>query len=99
MTADTKKTTLQKEPWHLDKRVPVAFIFALFLQLSGFIWYAAKMDARLYNLENKQESFDAWKNGIQNSYAEMAQTLARLDERMIATQSILIDIKQELKKR
>jgi hypothetical protein len=37
--------------WHLDKRVPIAMLFALLANLFAGIWYAAKIDSRVAALE------------------------------------------------
>ena len=36
----------EHDPWHLDKRVPLALIFAILLQTVGIVWWAASIDAR-----------------------------------------------------
>lgn len=38
--------------WHLDKRVPLAFILALLIQTGGFVWYASKLDSRVAEQEH-----------------------------------------------
>lgn len=40
-----------REPWHLDKRVPVALIFAILLQTGAGFWWAASINERVNNLE------------------------------------------------
>lgn len=37
--------------WHLDKKVPIALIFAMASQMAGGIWFASKLDARIERLE------------------------------------------------
>lgn len=37
--------------WHLDKRVPIALIFALVFQTIGAVWWASKLDSRVGVLE------------------------------------------------
>jgi hypothetical protein len=41
----------QDREWHLDKKVPLALIVTLLLQSGAFIWWAAKADNRIDNLE------------------------------------------------
>ena len=43
----------RSEPWHLDKKVPIALIFALFVQTAGAFWWASAQDGRLIRLEEK----------------------------------------------
>lgn len=40
--------------WQLDKRVPVALIFALAIQTGSIIWWAAGVSARLNQVERQQ---------------------------------------------
>lgn len=35
------------EQWHLDKRVPIALIFTLFVQSAAAIWWAASINERM----------------------------------------------------
>lgn len=37
--------------WHLDKKVPITLIVALFLQFLGGIWFMSKLEARILALE------------------------------------------------
>ena len=39
--------------WHLDKRVPLAIIFALLLQTIYFTVFITKLDSRVASLEEK----------------------------------------------
>lgn len=38
--------------WHLDRRVPIALILGLAMQLAGGVWIASKFDSRLQRLED-----------------------------------------------
>ena len=38
--------TPPRDPWHLDRRVPIAMIFAILCQTVGVVWWAATIDAR-----------------------------------------------------
>lgn len=35
------------EPWHLDKRIPIAIIFALLTQTAGAVWWASAMSSNV----------------------------------------------------
>jgi hypothetical protein len=41
----------QDKRWHLDKRVPLALIFALFMQTIAAAWWASNTDSRLSVVE------------------------------------------------
>jgi uncharacterized protein YlxW (UPF0749 family) len=38
---------MASEQWHLDKRVPIALIFTLFVQTAAAIWWAASINERM----------------------------------------------------
>lgn len=42
--------------WHLDKRVPVAIIFAIIVQTSGIVWWAGQTSQRMTNVEARLDS-------------------------------------------
>ena len=73
--------------WHLDKKVPIAFILTIILQTSVFIWWAATTNARLEQMDvlNADQSVDI--DMLNDSYsilASMNEKLIRID---IAVQS------------
>lgn len=37
--------------WHLDKKVPISIIFVMLIQTFGVIWWSAKIDSRVENVE------------------------------------------------
>lgn len=40
--------------WHLDKRVPISIIAALFVQFLGGVWFVSKLESRIMALEMSQ---------------------------------------------
>lgn len=42
-----------KEPWHLDRKVPIALILTIIVQTSAIVWWAATTDSRLGEVERK----------------------------------------------
>lgn len=47
-------TTQNDTHWHLDKKVPVGIIAALFLQFMGGVWFMSKLESRILALESVQ---------------------------------------------
>lgn len=37
--------------WHLDKKVPISIIAALFVQFLGGVWFMSKLESRVVTLE------------------------------------------------
>lgn len=72
--------------WHLDKRVPIALIFAIAVQTFGIAWWGATLTNRVSTLEEK-----AALSGPQ------AERLARVEENIRAIKDNLSDIKTLLR--
>ena len=57
-----------REDWHLDKRVPISIIIALFVQTIVFVYvgttWKADVDGRIIALEKSEGSRDSHENRI-----------------------------------
>lgn len=72
--------------WTLDKRIPIAVVGALLLQLFGFLWWTAKLDSRVERLEVDQAAVSRKVNDGERDARGINDRLIRLEEK---TQSIL----------
>lgn len=45
--------------WHLDKKVPISIIVALFVQFSGGVWFMAKMESRVVANESRMIALES----------------------------------------
>jgi len=61
--------------WHLDKRVPISLIFAIFLQTAGAFWFASDLSVRVTNLEKNQED----SKGVVERIVKLETILVRLE--------------------
>jgi hypothetical protein len=73
--------------WHLDKRVPVALIFTIFIQTSAIVWWAAGINARVEQLERQYLLT-----------APHAERIIRLEENVIGIKDGISDIKLLLRR-
>jgi hypothetical protein len=78
----------QDRQWHLDKRVPIALIITMILQTMAVVWWAAKADNRLDNLE---------KAGSLGS--TQAERIVRLETKMDSVADAVNDLKVLLRSR
>ena len=57
-----------REEWHLDRRVPISIIIALFVQTVVFVYvgttWKADVDARIVSLEKSENSRDSHENRL-----------------------------------
>lgn len=47
----------QRDRWHVGKEIPLALIFALFIQTGGWIWWAATQSAKVDSLISMMSDF------------------------------------------
>jgi TolA-binding protein len=72
----------EPEHWHLDKRVPVAIIFAILLQTAGAIWWAATIQGRVSNNERGIANLDMRTDNMRNAAQAQAIQLGRIEEQI-----------------
>lgn len=89
----------KQEPWHLDKKVPIALIIAILIQTFMAGAFITRMDSRITELESRTRSFESWRDGTQGKLDAINVTLGRMDERMQSQAEILREIKEALKRR
>jgi Tfp pilus assembly protein PilO len=70
--------------WHLDKRVPVAIIFALLVQSAGVIWWASNMSSRQSVIEDRVAVHDMQISAMRDTAANAAVSLGRIEENVDA---------------
>lgn len=63
-----------REPWHLDKRVPLALIIAIVVQTGGAVWWASGRD-RDIDAAGRQIT------KLQTDVSEQAKAITRLELR------------------
>lgn len=77
--------------WHLDKKVPIAIIGALFLQTAAFIWIGATWKASLdFRIEALERASDGRKS--------LDERIIRLEERVIGIGTLVEKIDKRLQK-
>jgi len=80
--------------WHLDKRVPIMLILAIFAQTISFVWFFSKMDSRIQALEaaalrqkdrddRQDKTASEILSSLRNDIKEVDRKLDRLIERSI----------------
>lgn len=66
------------EPWHLDKKVPLAIITALILQSGSFIWYLSGQEARVEDAHRRVIALETYREQTVNR--QTAEAAARAAE-------------------
>ena len=86
------------EPWHLDKRVPLALIVTLFLQTAGIVWWASTMQAGLQveaeNNDRQDVVLDAIRLDVQMKADRGSEVQRVLSEQIIEQRGDLRAIRE-----
>ena len=89
---------MSSEPWHLDKRVPIALILSLAVQTGGMVWWAANLSRAVHEHERRITTIEQGDVAALAEARRLAESVARLDERMIAQTAILRRIEDALQR-
>ena len=73
---EVERRRMYDEHWHLDKRVPIAMIFAIFIQTAGAFWWASDISRRVTTLEANQ----AHSSILVERIVKLETVLSRLDK-------------------
>jgi len=68
-----------EESWHLDKRVPLAFILAILLQTAGIVWWGSSISERMNSVEREQEDQRAVVSVLRESLQARGERIAALE--------------------
>ncbi len=75
--------------WHLDRRVPLALIFAILTQTAGAFWWASSITARVTNLEAQVASQAA-------GNMPLVERMTRVETKLDGMREDVNDIKRAL---
>ena len=81
--------TVEREPWHLDKKVPLALIMTMALQTLGVIWWAASLSTRVEHQERQIVALNASDAQAKQEARRIGEWLSRVDERIAAQTEML----------
>lgn len=88
----------QVDHWTLDRKVPVAIIIALFAQIVGFAWYAAKLDSKVEEQGLRLARTEAQILIIDKDARDFGTRIVRIEEKSSAMLTLLQTIEQRLER-
>jgi TolA-binding protein len=68
------------EPWHLDKRIPVALILTLLGQMAVAIWWARGVDNDVAALKTEQAALASDQRALQAVQQAQAVSAGRMEQ-------------------
>ena len=84
------------EPWHLDRKVPLALIVTMAIQTLGVIWWAASLSTRVDHQERQIDSLVAAEQQTKQEARRIGEWLSRVDERIAAQTEMLRRLERNL---
>ena len=86
---------MSNEPWHLNKSVPITFIFAIMCQTVALIWFVATLSNDVTNNKNELARLEVRTQNLEVVAQSQAVMLVRIDENLKAVRDILDRIVNE----
>lgn len=87
------------DPWHLDKRVPVALIVTIMMQTAAAIWWASALSQRMTAIEQDTAALAVIESEREARIRALELGASRTDERLITIQTALSRIERLLEQR
>lgn len=76
------KSAGQSGAWHVDRKIPLALVFTVALQFTGFVWWVSDQSAKQTQANDRITRLEA-DAAVRNAALQQIQVvLGRLDERM-----------------
>jgi len=86
---------MSNEPWHLNRSVPITFIFAIMCQTVALIWFVATLSNDVANNKNELARLEVRTQNLEVVAQSQAVMLGRIDENLKAVRDILDRIVNE----
>lgn len=87
---------MTQEPWHLDRKVPIALIAALLVQTIGVVWWASGLEHRVGEHQRRIAALEQYEVQSSGEMRRVSEILARLDERLTTQTQLLREIRERL---
>jgi len=82
--------------WHLDKRIPIALVFAILVQTAGIGIWVGTLQSRVSSIEARQSENIAMLSGLTQTRIQTGERLATLEENARTIRSLLERIDRKL---
>jgi hypothetical protein len=80
---------MSNEPWHLNKSVPITFIFAITCQTVALIWFVASLSNDVTNNKNELARLESRTQNLELVVQTQAVMLGRIDENIKSIREFL----------
>jgi Tfp pilus assembly protein PilO len=95
----SRSSVMNGEPWHLDRRVPVALILTMVLQIAGFAWAVSAINSQVQTNTRDIEKNTVVIEQIRNASQTQAIQLGRIEENITGLRADIGRLLQKLEAR
>jgi hypothetical protein len=95
----TQVVDAKANTWHLDKRVPIALIFALLVQTGGIFWWGGGLDKQVAEQERRITKLESVDDQLTDEMRRIEGRLSSLEANGKAQLSILSRVERILENR
>lgn len=75
--------------WHLDKKVPIALMFTIFIQSATAVWWASSIESRMQAVSQSDDRQGEQIRDVETNVQSMAVTAATLTAQLTALKEAL----------
>jgi hypothetical protein len=80
---------MSDEPWHLNKSVPISFIFAILMQTLALVWFISGLNGAVENNARELVRQETRIQTLETVVQGQAVSVARMDENIQAIRSMI----------
>lgn len=84
---------MASEPWHLDRKVPIAFIVAIVVQTGAAFWYFGSLNGQVQQAVLDNQRQDLKIATIETATNQQAVSAATLSEQISGMRTSLSEVK------
>lgn len=81
----------------IDKRVPVAVILTMSINIAALIWFASSLNSRVQSLENRAENFSVQTDRLGTDVRAQSERLVRVETKVDTIQTNIAELKTLLR--
>lgn len=87
----------EQDHWTVDKRIPLALLIALLINIGSWVWWASDLSSRMNNVERQAETQENLKErviALEIVLSRLDTTVTKLDETLDDLRTIIIENKR-----
>jgi hypothetical protein len=85
--------------FHVDKRIPVALIFAMLVQTAGIVWWAASLQAAQAQGKDEDRRFELRVDRVEDTTDDVKTRVIRIEEKLEGQDDVLQQILRSVENR